>query len=228
MNKNLRMSIAALTALLLAAGAAIVIADDVVPTTVERSVVEAEFTSAKTATERADLVAVARLTGLAERKIVKTSQPGEEGYFPGDASDVYSVLEFTVDQPIKGSVTKGGVVPVAILTGLASNRKYVPGQRVDRVSDDAFNHLFTTDKKALASDVKGAEYLLVLHKMPGQSAFQGPSWSLAPLADGKADLNGSAGRVRVGGAPQTSAGTSKGTNRIVSVSDFVDAAKQES
>lgn len=164
-----------------------VAAADLQPRTVKISSTESEFAGVKETVKHADVVAVAHFTGVSDRKYTEYTQPGGEGYYLGDPGDVYSLLNFQVVKSLKGGVPAGETVRVAVRTGLLNERTFLPGKRLDRISQDGFDHFFDgTVRKEAASPTKYTRLISLNARDNG--TFSAASWALAPIVDDTARI----------------------------------------
>lgn len=185
MSKTKRMKIAKSIAAVflttaLVAGAVGVAVADLRTDTVHFHVDELQFESAAKAHKTSEIVAIGQFIGVDSKTLQKTDKPGDEGYFPGDPSEVCSLLNFKIITPLKGNAAAGSIVQVAVYTGQAHKRTVLPGQRVDRVIDTRFEHFF--DDTGLAEATAGdRRRLLFLNETLDESAYSAASWGLAPI-----------------------------------------------
>jgi len=95
----------------------------------ERHVVPQPYPGLEQLVETSDVVITARYVGFSEDTFALQFGPEDEGYIEGEPSDVFSALNFEIEQVIKGGLVPGDTAQVQVMSALQGD-----GEKI-RVTD---------------------------------------------------------------------------------------------
>lgn len=163
------------------------------PVTVQHELALIPARSVPQLVARADLVVRAEFVGSREAAAFDPTEPGEEGWTPGEPGDIYTALRFRPVEVIKGIPRDRAVIEVLVMTGI--------GQRADRptlrVLDERLTGLQRSDGSLVGADaLRGRQYLLLLNDADADPVSAGLAYQPAGHGFGTVQAGG---RVVFGG-----------------------------